>query len=336
MEDIVSIIVPIYNVEKYLERCVDSIRNQTYRNLEIILVDDGSPDNCGRMCDAFAGEDPRIRVIHKPNGGLSEARNAGLESATGEYVSFIDSDDFIHPEMIRDLYGRMQKHQADIVQCSFRSVTEDSIVDPGPDNEKVLSNLEALRYLYTPFVVDYVMACNKLYRKALFGTIRYPISKIHEDEFTTYKLIFKAKRIVVTDKKYYHYYLSPNSIIRSSFSAKKLHYAEAMEERIAFFREMGLDELHSLAIQRYARWLLLFMYRDRNALKDHPAVKKDLRARYAVVEALVRRDPASGRRLKMVLRNALSVDPFVGFLVYQNLYKKNVIGRAAVWLGLDF
>ena len=102
MEDKISIIVPVYNVEKYLNRCVDSILNQTYRNLEIILVDDGSPDNCGAVCDAYAGLDPRIRVIHKPNGGLSDARNAGLDVATGEYVGFIDSDDFIHPSQIQD------------------------------------------------------------------------------------------------------------------------------------------------------------------------------------------------------------------------------------------
>lgn len=337
MEHKISVIVPVYNTQKYLERCVESIRNQSYRNLEIILVDDGSPDESGRMCDELALKDERISVIHKPNGGLSDARNKGVDQASADYIMFTDSDDFLHPDMVRDLMDRMYEHNADIVQCSFRSVTDDTMVDPGGDEgEMILTNLEALEYIYTPYGVDYVMACNKLYRKELFNTIRFPLSKIHEDEFTTWKLFYHAGKIIVTGKKYYYYYQSPNSIIRSGFSEKKLHYAEAMEERIAFFREKGLDHFYSLAIKRYARWLLLFMYRNRKALRGVPAIKKDLILRYAKVEKLVRMDPSTSVRLRVVLRNALALDPLIGFLVYQNLFRRNIIGRIAGFLGLDF
>ena len=145
MEEKISIIVPIYKVEKYLNRCVDSIINQSWQNLEIILVNDGSPDNSGIICDEYTKKDHRVRVIHKTNGGISDARNAGIEIATGDYIGFVDSDDFIHSEMFRDLYERMRKHNADIVQCSYRIAVDDKFIDPGEaDNEKVINNLEAL------------------------------------------------------------------------------------------------------------------------------------------------------------------------------------------------
>jgi glycosyltransferase involved in cell wall biosynthesis len=335
MEHKISVIVPIYKVEKYLKRCVDSIINQTCRNLEIILVDDGSPDNSGLICDEYARIDPRVRVIHKSNGGLSDARNAGIEIATGEYIGFVDSDDFIHPEMFSDLYERIRKHDADIAQCSFRAVTEDAFIDPGADNEKVISNLEALRLIYTPFKVDYIVAWDKLYRKQLFDSIRFPVSKIHEDEYTTYKLFYLSGKIVVIDKKYYYYYQSPDSIIRSGFNLKKLHYTDAMEERILFFKEKGLADFYSLAARKYAQWILLFIYLNDDAIKNLPEVKKDLHSRYAAVEKLVRADPFVQKRLKMVLRLAPLVNPFIGFLIYQKQYKNNILGRSSGLLGLD-
>ncbi len=336
MEETISVVVPVYKVELYLERCVTSIRNQTFGNLEIILVDDGSPDNSGAICDELARQDPRIRVIHKPNGGLSDARNAGIEAATGAFIGFIDSDDFIHPDMFGDLYRRIALHGADIVQCSQVSVTGDEIRDPGSDHEKVMNGLEALDWINTSSGMDYVMICDKLYRKSLFDTIRFPVSKIHEDEFTSWKLFYAARRVVVCDKKYYHYFQSPVSIIRSGFSEKKLHYTEAMEERIAFYREKGLTALQSITLRRYARWLLLFMYRNREAMKRHPAIRQNLRERYAATVQEVCRDPAAGKRLRMVLKQGLTLEPLVGFLVYQNLFKKNPLSRIAGWLGLGF
>lgn len=335
MENKISVIVPIYKVEKYLNRCVDSIINQTYQNLEIILVDDGSPDNSGLISDEYASIDHRVKVIHQSNGGLSDARNAGIDIATGDYIGFVDSDDFIHPDMFRDLYDRIQKHDADIAQCSYRAVTEDTFIDPGADNEKVINNLEALELIYTRYNVDYVVAWDKLYRKHLFDSIRFPKAKIHEDEFTTYKLFYLSGKIVVFDKKYYYYYQSPDSIIRSGFNLKKLHYTDAMEERIRFFKEKGLTGLHSLASRKYAQWILLFIYLNRKAIKNLPEVKTDINSRYAAVEEFVRADPSVTTRLKVLLKLAPLVNPFIGFLIYQKLYKNNILGRSSGVLGLD-
>ena len=336
MENKISVIVPIYKVEKYLNRCADSIINQNYRNLEIILVDDGSPDSSGLISDEYARIDPRVRVIHKPNGGLSDARNAGIEIATGDYIGFVDSDDFIHPDMFRDLYELIRKYDADIAQCSYRAVADDTFVDPGDAyNEKVISNLDALRLIYTGYKVDYVVAWDKLYRRQLFDSIRFPKGKIHEDESTTYKLFYLSGKIAVIDKKYYYYYQSPDSIIRSSFSLKKLHYTDAMEERILFFKEKGLIDLHSLAARQYAEWILLFNYLNHQALKNLPEVKTDLHSRYSAVEKIVREDPSVVKRLKVVLKLAPFVNPFIGFLIYQKHYKNNILGRSSGLLGLD-
>jgi glycosyltransferase involved in cell wall biosynthesis len=336
MEYKLSLIIPIYKVEKYLNRCVDSIINQTYTNLEIILVDDGSPDNCGIICDKYAVSDSRIKVIHKPNGGLSDARNAGLDVATGEYIGFIDSDDFIHPGMYENLLKRAGKYNADIAQCSFRRVTGDEMVEATQsDNEKVISNLEALDYIYTPFCVDYIVAWNKLYKKELFDNLRFPKSKIHEDEFTTYKLFYRSRIIVICDKKYYYYFQSPNSIIRSNFNVKKLDYAEAMEERIAFFKEKGMDHYYNLALKKYALWLLNFYYRNYKPINQSPEIKRLISGKYKTTEIMMREIHGYSNRLKLALRIAPYINPLIGFLVYQKLYKRNVFSRIAGFLDLD-
>ena len=328
MEDKISIIVPIYKVEQYLERCVSSIRAQSHRNLEIILVDDGSPDGCGRMIDGYALEDNRIRVVHKPNGGLSDARNAGIDLATADYVGFIDSDDFIHPDMFSDLWRLARKHDADIVQCSFRTTTADTPADPGgAGDEKVIGGREAMEYIYTPYGVDYVMVCDKLYRKKLFDDVRFPKSKIHEDEFTTWKLLLGSERVVVTGRKYYNYYQSPNSIIRSGFRPDKLHYAEAIEERIGYFTQHGMERLRSLAVRRYARWILIFMYINRDALRQEPAIRKLLQEKYADAAKMVSADPSVPARLKTFLRLAPAAGNLAGFLLFQEVYRRNFISR---------
>lgn len=337
MEEKITIIVPVYNVELYLERCVDSILAQSHRNLEVILVDDGSPDNSGAICDAYAAKDPRVSVIHKPNGGLSDARNAGLEVATGEIVGFCDSDDFMHPDMVRELHAMMTAHDADIAQCSIRSVTDSTMPDPGDDPAvRVMTGLETLGRLYTTYVMDYVLANNKLYRRSLFDGIRYPLGKIHEDEFTTWKLFHKARRVAVTERKYFYYFQSPGSITRGKFNAKKLHYAEALEERIEGFGRAGLHELRYTALRRYAGWLILFTYRNREDLREHPDVMKDLQNRFEAVAKQLADEPHTGACMRRRLRR-MKVDSFLGgFFVYHHLYKQDSIGKAAGLLGLNF
>lgn len=230
---LVSVIVPIYNVEKYLEKCVTSIRNQDYTNLEIILVDDGSPDACPQLCDAYAKADKRIRVIHKKNGGLSDARNAGIRVATGDYLAFIDSDDYVDPAFVSTLLHEAQRQDADIVACSLQRVYDDKTVFPPKwVDEATFSNIEGIRdILSSPSLCD-VMAWNKLYKKELFTKtgILYPVGKVHEDMFTTYKLFYAAQKICFVNKPLYYYVQREGSIINQGFNKKRLHAVEATGE----------------------------------------------------------------------------------------------------------
>ena len=216
MNDLISVIVPVYKVENYLHKCVDSIINQTYKNLEIILVDDESPDNCPKICDDYAKRDSRIKVIHKKNGGLSSARNAGLDIAKGKYIEFVDSDDYIDIEMISVLYNLLIQNQADMSICSLQYVGENEkkLTNPKVNlKDCVLDNKKLLQKLYEDGSVYYVVACNKLYNSSLFEGIRYPIGKIHEDEAIIHDIFLRCKKVAVTSLRYYMYYQRGNSIM---------------------------------------------------------------------------------------------------------------------------
>ncbi len=220
MDNLISVIVPIYNVEQYLNECIESIVNQTYKNLEIILVDDGSPDNCAKICDNWKERDYRIKVIHKKNGGLSDARNAGLDIARGDFISFIDSDDWIDLKMYEILLDVILKENAEICACGimecltsgYRKVKVEKING---------SNEQIYKMLYNDTIYP-VSAWNKLYRKECWSSLRFPIGKICEDAFTTYKLIDQASKIVQIDAPLYFYRIRENSIMTSSFSKKKM------------------------------------------------------------------------------------------------------------------
>lgn len=242
--DLISVIIPVYKVEKYLDKCVQSVVDQTYRNLEIILVDDGSPDRCGEMCDAWAQKDSRIKVIHKTNGGISDARNAGLDISTGEYIAFVDSDDYIHPNMLKNLFNLTQVYQADMVMCGYEVVSESgeliSPVLPTLANECILDKNEAFRLTDHG---EFVIAWNKLYKKCLFLTVRFPYGKIAEDAFIMHELIYNASRICACSQPLYSYVQTPHSIMRSSNSIRNLDRVEARYERIRFLEKKRLHYL---------------------------------------------------------------------------------------------
>lgn len=238
---LISVIVPIYKVEKYLDNCVKSIQNQTYKSLEIILVDDGSPDSCPELCDRFAEVDERIKVIHKVNGGLSDARNTGINVATGDYITFVDSDDFLLEDMIETLYCLSEKYNADFVMCKKMDCGDDdilgTIVPPSDSsNIKVFEGREKMAaYLKTNQIET--TAWKKLYKRYLLDDLRFPKGKLHEDAFTTYKLVDIANKIVVTNKVGYVYRNNPQSIMNSGFSLKRLHSIEAKQEQLKFIEE---------------------------------------------------------------------------------------------------
>lgn len=228
---LVSVIVPVYMVEEYLQSCVDSVINQTYRNLEIILVNDGSSDNCGKICDDYALLDKRIKVIHKKNGGLSDARNAGIKIAEGEYITCVDSDDFIAEDMVENLYKVLTSTKADIAVCGmiktsdrFPSIQNDNVekIEEFTPQEAIEEGLYNRKFPLSAWA--------KLYRKSLFKEIEYPVGKLYEDLFTTYKLILKSTKIVFTSRVGYYYFYRTGSIVATKFKINHLDCFEALEK----------------------------------------------------------------------------------------------------------
>ncbi len=226
MRPLISIIVPIYKVEKYLNRCLDSIINQTYKDLEIILVDDGSPDNCGRICDEYELKDNRIKVIHKENGGLSDARNVAIDIAKGEYITFIDSDDYVTIDYVESLYNIINKYNAEMSISLPNSFKEGTIPAEYIESkkEKIFDPRMAVSTMFYQELFDnYAWA--KLYHKSLFDNIRYPKGLLFEDLPTTYKLMFKCKTIVFINYKNYYYLQRNDSIEGGAFNKEKYESA---------------------------------------------------------------------------------------------------------------
>ncbi|MCQ2528273.1 MAG: glycosyltransferase [Saccharofermentans sp.] len=244
MAPLVSVIIPVYNVADYLEHCVTSVRNQIYKNLEIILVDDGSSDNCPALCDNYAKEDNRIKVIHKENGGLSCARNAGLEVATGDLIAFVDSDDYVHPEYISRLYDMMAKSGAGIAICNFRKIYSNSLVFNYPqipssdyitmDYQKALDELVGFNS------VQYVLTWNKLYKRQIFDELRFPVGKISEDFYMSFKVLHLAGTIAMSTDQLYYYYLRKGSIIHSRDNVSDYNI-EALDEFDEYTEKLGLN-----------------------------------------------------------------------------------------------
>lgn len=232
---LVSIVVPVYKVEQYLHECVDSILGQTYANFELILVDDGSPDHCGAICDAYAEKDPRINVIHKENGGLSDARNAGIDISKGEYITFVDSDDYLHPDYLQDMVSAALKYHAAIVQCNF---THDAgalgTENEGQQKETLFSRDEALQDMLRMKIVQ-VNAWAKLYQRTLFQDVRYPYGRINEDNLTTYKTIWQAASPIVCLNRYdYFYRVNFEGIMNGCFSGKRYEVLSFADEIRAY------------------------------------------------------------------------------------------------------
>lgn len=243
---LISVIIPVYNVEKYLSKCVDSIINQTYTELEIILIDDGSTDSSGKICDSYCNLDKRIKVVHQNNRGLSYARNIGIELATGKYISFIDSDDWIENNMFEKLYNLADLYDADIVQGDYIRVFNEL------DNKKIhikeefniLNSEEMLLNLYNKEVmIKNIVVWNKLYKAKLFETLRFPVGKIHEDEAIIYKLYNSSNIIIDSNMVIYYYRQRQNSIIHKKISLKNLDLIDILEERRMYFKQHNMKLL---------------------------------------------------------------------------------------------
>ena len=227
---LLSIIVPVYDVENYLQKCIDSILAQTLTDFELILVDDGSPDNCPALCDAAAAKDARVRVIHQKNGGLSAARNAGLDVARGEWIGFVDSDDYIAPEMYEKLYRAVQQTGADFALCDFAEVDEagapSNARTHGVITQQIFTERELLQSAYLTMML---LAWNKLYRRAIFAQLRYPVGKLNEDIFVSPDICLQAQKAVVVPEALYYYVQRSGSIMGKTKTLCHYDAAEAAQ-----------------------------------------------------------------------------------------------------------
>ena len=248
----ISVVVPVYKVEDYLERCVSSILRQSFRDFELILVDDGSPDNCPALCDEWAEKDSRIHVIHQANGGLSAARNSGIDwvlaNSNSSWICFVDSDDWVHVDYLLHLYKAAAEARSRISVCGFYRTG-------GENREEEVSGhavaMSADAYYCSEKIHGGVtaVAWNKLYHRSLFSDLRYPVGKLHEDEFTTYKAIYAAGQVGVVKDELYAYYQNPKGIMGSAWNPRRLHVLEAFSQQLDYARENGLRQLEKKAIR---------------------------------------------------------------------------------------
>lgn len=265
----ISVIIPVYKVEQYLNQCITSILNQTYKRLEIILVDDGSPDQCGMICDEWAEKDPRIKVVHKKNGGLSDARNAGIDVADGEFIAFVDSDDFIAPTMMEELMAALIQKNADIVECNYFSFIDGQVLEENIFSNEVTSyaTKEALSFLMDERKFKYTV-WNKLYRRKIFRSLRFEVGKLHEDVFFTYQAFGLCRQIVKIENTLYYYRQRSNSIMSNTFSLRNLDSLEARKRQYFYIKEK-FSELSGKAQSQVLRNCL---YLGQKALRESDIV----------------------------------------------------------------
>lgn len=303
--DLLSVIIPIYKVQPYLDRCVQSVVDQTYTNLEIILVDDGSPDRCPAMCDVWAEKDCRVKVVHKINGGLSDARNAGMSIATGEYIAFVDSDDWLAPEMFERLHAAMRQDGSSIAACSVMMVWEDQTPDRllTVRNNMILNRTMAQRSLLRDSLLKQPV-WYKVYRREIIENICFEVGKYHEDVFWSYQAIGRAECVSIIDYVGYYYTQRTGSIMGAGYSLKRL---DALEGRENWYHYIVLNfpELRQEALVRLWENCI---YHGQMALKYLP--KSECQEAFGVIYRLTKRHPlykGDYFNLKMTRRMWLSM-----------------------------
>lgn len=277
MQDLITLIIPVYMVESYLDRCISSIVRQTYENLEIILVDDGSKDSCPAICDRWARKDKRIRVIHRENGGLSAARNSGIETAQGEYLAFVDSDDFVSEEFIEALYQACKCTGSQIAQCRYEYVDGDVMTkdrEEVTEPTEVFLGKEMIKGMSWRDGAYNVVAWNKLYHKSVFEGVRYPEGRIHEDEATTHKLFYQAEQVAFVYRYLYGYYTGGTSITRDKFSLKRLDWEWAVRNRLTFLKERQETEILIPMYKIYMDGTIDLYYKIKELLQDEQTAKE--------------------------------------------------------------
>ena len=281
-ENKISIVVPVYNVERYINRCVESILAQTYNKYELILVDDGSPDNCPQICDELADSNERIHVIHQQNGGLSAARNSGIEwalkNSESKWITFIDSDDWVHPTYLEDLLYAATSLNCRVSMCQLRDSDKEEILNISEENR--MPQRWDTEDVQEERALNPNSSCGRLFDKELFQDIRFPVGKLHEDRFTTYKLLFQFDSVAVVYAPLYYYYVNPEGIVRGEWNLRKLDNLEATEQQIEFFSNNGWERTYIYIVKDYIH-LLVHSLRNMKGVaeyrRDATIVRKKLR-----------------------------------------------------------
>lgn len=316
----ISVIIPVYKVEEYLKRCVDSVIGQTLRDIEIILVDDGSPDNCPAICDEYAKKDDRVRVIHKKNGGLSDARNAGIDIATGDFLGFVDSDDYIEADMYEYLYDLVKKENAEISMCEFFHCYQGKEPEK---NEKITVetvNSETAIYYVLESKKASLTVANKIYRREIFGSdLRFPVGKIQEDAFVIVDVLDRAKRVVISNEQKYYYFHRADSITTVRFNERDFDPIEAFDYDYKRCCEINREYLEPVARMRCC-WVRFFVL-DKMALagvKNTEQRSKIIKYLKANKSFILKNDVLTmGRKLSFI-------SLYFGFGIYRALVKQNV------------
>lgn len=291
----ISVIVPVYKVERYLKRCVDSILIQTVRDFELILVDDGSPDQCGEICEKYAEKDKRITVLHRENGGLSAARNTGLDwifaNSSSNYVTYIDSDDWVHPRYLEILLRIIELNNVAVSVGQFQKVNE--YVTSNENKENIIPKEEVMEaedfFLRHEWIFNY--ACGKLYRKEYFRNIRYPEGKNFEDTFTTYKVLFAGKTVAFIDYPLYYYFYNTEGISHSLWNPSELVIMEAIREQIRFYKKNGFERALEKENQLYVNHHAYQICRIRDNTADLKRNRKFIKILRKEMIQLIRQNP---------------------------------------------
>lgn len=255
---LVSVIIPVYNVEDYIHECINSVLDQTYQNIEVILIDDGSPDRCPEICDEYVEKDKRVRVIHKTNGGLSDARNCGIKNAMGEYLTFVDSDDVISTDMIQYLYRLCIQYDVLLAQCNhvIENPVFDAIID-GQERGMLIRKERCMNELLGKYGTSFCVSWGKLFHRTLFDTIEFPVGKVHEDVYTTHLYFEAAEKIVFTTKRLYYYRQREGSLMSVERRKPAWNEIRADMTRAKYFKEKGYLEVY-----REQLWVCIYVLKE--------------------------------------------------------------------------
>ncbi len=316
----ISIIVPIYNVEKYLRKCIDSILAQTFNDFELILVDDGSPDNCGKICDEYAQKDSRIVVVHKENGGVSTARNAGLTAAKGDYIGWVDGDDFIHPEMYEILFEVMSKESADIVQCSKSDFKEDDPVNLNAKLEYNITHISHKEIYSAATEVNPIYNFNvwsKLFRRELFDGLQFPEGYIFEDGYLYLDLASRAESIVLIDCPLYFYLVRSGSITHNGMRAENFGYLYTLVHYLEVLEDGGHKKFAEKCAEKYCMEFFYLYYHSFGCENIKNTAKKYLKQFKTIAPEILKKYNLC-RAHRLLIRTAI-VSPKLAHPIYKFL-----------------